>query len=474
MLARTHRLDHNQENPHTLPYQSHHPTKTPARQPLAGPSGKAAAPVTGGKGLLHTTGRTGRVLGAKDRNQAKSGAPESALLFPGGKPSTSAVQAGPSCAPVLSTSQRQQFKTPAPSKTFRPLADLQTPATALRPRHAPMLVASPDVSMEMDAEEEQLEPEEEEDREVEYAGPSGRDYDEPYVPDCPELDYKRAGYGAMLREVSFLGTETHEEWEERDAEERKEMKVEMDELVFLETALDPLVDPSQPMFPLPPSKRRVPLLTKPPNPPSSSAARMRTVSALGSSVSGKSADASARKPSTAVPSFRRPNLNPSASAPVTATRRTLGAIDSSLRTSVRPGVPSTALSSTKPSLAASLSSSTARKPLGRAATRPSSSLSTTSTNGSRPATLALKSTASSSSLRGVGGKSSSTSISSTATASSHAAARKKMAEAEAEEERALGAFGIVDEVEGSALFADENNSLGAGLLEEGFRFDLED
>ncbi|GAA5909007.1 hypothetical protein JCM5296_002108 [Sporobolomyces johnsonii] len=471
MLARTHKLDHNQENPHTAPHQSHHPTKTPARQPLAGPSGKAAAPVAGGKGLLHTTGRTGRVLGAKDRNQGKSGAPESALLFPGGKPATSAAQAGPSCAPVPSTSQQQQFRTPAASKTLRPLADLQTPATALRPRHAPMLVASPDVSMEMDAEEEQPEPEEEEDREVEYAAPSARDYDEPFIPDYPEPDYKTAGYGAMLRGISFLGTETHEEWEQRDAEERKAMKVEMDELVFRETPLDPLDDPSQPMFPLPPSRRRVPLSTKPPNSSSSSVARVRTGSALSSSMSGKPADASGRKPSTAVPSFRRPSLNPSASAPVTTTRRTLTATGNSLRSSVRPGAPSTALSSTKPSLAASLSSSTARKPLGPASTRPSSSLSTSSTNRSRPA---LKPTASSSSIRGGGGKSSSTSISSTATASSHAAAKKKVAEAEAEAERALGAFGIVDEVDGGALFADEDNSMSAGALEEGFRFDLTD
>lgn len=75
MLARSHgpRLDHNAENagPHL-----HH--KTPAR-PLAGKSGQGGgaggAPVTGGKGALMTTARTGRVLGAKDRNLGKGSDP---------------------------------------------------------------------------------------------------------------------------------------------------------------------------------------------------------------------------------------------------------------------------------------------------------------------------------------------------------------------------------------------------------------
>lgn len=71
MLARSQgpRLDPNQENPHRQPH------KTPARPALAGKNATTAgpAPVTGGKGVLGQTARTGRVLGAKDRNQGKHG-----------------------------------------------------------------------------------------------------------------------------------------------------------------------------------------------------------------------------------------------------------------------------------------------------------------------------------------------------------------------------------------------------------------
>lgn len=66
MLARSHgsRLNHNAENPGG----GHLPHKTPAR-PVAGKS--AAPPATVGKGALQNTARSGRVLGAKDRNLAK-------------------------------------------------------------------------------------------------------------------------------------------------------------------------------------------------------------------------------------------------------------------------------------------------------------------------------------------------------------------------------------------------------------------
>ncbi|PRQ76127.1 hypothetical protein AAT19DRAFT_13149 [Rhodotorula toruloides] len=71
MLARSQgpRLDPNQENPHRQPH------RTPARPALTGKNTATAgpAPVTGGKGVLGQTARTGRVLGAKDRNQGKQG-----------------------------------------------------------------------------------------------------------------------------------------------------------------------------------------------------------------------------------------------------------------------------------------------------------------------------------------------------------------------------------------------------------------
>lgn len=101
---------------------------------------------------------------------------DSALLFPS-KPTNTTSTAGPS--------QPQSFKTPAPKpRSLRPLADLQTPATALRPKRAPVLVPSPEVEREpeVDVEAEQAAKlQEMMDREVEYAGPSATDYGEPSI-----------------------------------------------------------------------------------------------------------------------------------------------------------------------------------------------------------------------------------------------------------------------------------------------------
>jgi hypothetical protein len=73
MLSRSQRSNLNQENPQLRPPNSLHPTKTPARQPLAGPSKPG---LTGGKGLQTTAKAAGRVLGAKDGNKGKGAAGE--------------------------------------------------------------------------------------------------------------------------------------------------------------------------------------------------------------------------------------------------------------------------------------------------------------------------------------------------------------------------------------------------------------
>ncbi|GEM07999.1 hypothetical protein Rt10032_c04g2016 [Rhodotorula toruloides] len=252
MLARSQgpRLDPNQENPHR---QTH---KTPARPALTGKNTATAgpAPVTGGKGVLTQTARTGRVLGAKDRNQGKQGnAPEPGLLFTG-KPSTSAqnAKAGPSCQSLQRQQPPpQQFKTPLPNRSLRPLQDFKTPATALRPKHAPsMLVASPDVSLEVDVEEEQKQLDEEEDREVEYAGGSSRDYDEPYIPDWDEPDYKTAGFGEAAVSMPLVPQIDLEEWFREDERARKAFKAELDPEIEKPLALQE-DDSPQPIFPLP-------------------------------------------------------------------------------------------------------------------------------------------------------------------------------------------------------------------------------
>ena len=74
MLSRSTRAPHqlHEENAlHSRPPPSHL-AKTPARQPLAGPSKQGLT--TGGKGLL-TTAKGGRVLGAKDANGGRTPAP---------------------------------------------------------------------------------------------------------------------------------------------------------------------------------------------------------------------------------------------------------------------------------------------------------------------------------------------------------------------------------------------------------------
>jgi hypothetical protein len=72
MLSRSQRQNLNQENPSHRP-GAVHPSKTPARQLLAGPSKPG---LTGGKGL-GLTAKSGRVLGAKDGNLGKSSSGES-------------------------------------------------------------------------------------------------------------------------------------------------------------------------------------------------------------------------------------------------------------------------------------------------------------------------------------------------------------------------------------------------------------
>ncbi|BGP17110.1 hypothetical protein JCM10213_003889 [Rhodosporidiobolus nylandii] len=442
MLARSHglRLDHNQENPGAAALHHHHlPAKTPAR---AGKGVAGPAPTTGGKALLNT-GKGGRVLGAKDRNGGKRDANEpAALLFPG-KPSTS--QAG--CRTPL-----QQFKTPAARKTLRPASEMVTPATGVRPKHAPpLMLATPDVSVEMD--EQPQEEEEESDREVEYAGPSARDYDEPFIPDYPEPDYKTAGYGAALRGMSLAGYEDPAEWEARDAVERGMLKIELDDQIAKREGLDILsTSPtSQPLFPVPP-KRRAPLSAKPVNGasalPASSSARGRVPSAASVSSTG-----AARKPlgsTSSTSSLRRPLASSSTAASSALGAKRPAPSTSSLR--ANPTRPGSGLSSTKPSLS---SASTLRKPLSTAS---SASSSTLSRPRPRPTPLSLSRPTSSASLR-------STTNASAAAAAARGAAKKE----QQDQERELGIFGVVDD-EGESALLDFGEH---GGMEEGFKLDLD-
>ncbi|GAA5829158.1 hypothetical protein JCM3766R1_001000 [Sporobolomyces carnicolor] len=463
MLQRPRAFDHNQENPYAAG-PSHHPNhlnhKTPAR-----PHGKGPAPVTGGKGTLVSTVGRG-VLGKKDGNQAKGGGGESALLFPS-KPSTSDVQ-----QPI--------FKTPAPKpRSLRPLADLQTPATALRPKRAPILVPSPEFEREVEVDveaEEQSRLTEMMAQDVEYAGASATDYEEPYEPECEVTDYKKANYGAALRAMSFHGIETHEEWEARDAEERRNVQFEVEEPITIDS--DPADAESALLFPVPASlaARREPLAAKP------------SRNALASSVRGVPATTTTgatRKPLNPVASpTRRPALQTTQSAPSIATRR------APANSTLGRTVPTSNLSrsTTTASTAGVRSRTTAARPLASATSamrRPTSSLSQSS---SASATVVPRGTRF--------GLSSSTSTTATATAthrkpsssslrqSSLASTRREAqaaAEAAAEKQRRLreaeeanlGAFGITngdDAVE--ALLADTGIDLGRGGF--GFGDDGED
>ncbi|GAA5911857.1 hypothetical protein JCM6882_005219 [Rhodosporidiobolus microsporus] len=457
MLARSHglRLDHNQENPALHSHSQHHtlPTKTPAR------AGKSAAPVTGGKGVL-TTAKTGRVLGAKDRNQGKRDANEpTGLLFPG-KPSTS--QAGPS----------QQFKTPAPSKTLRPLQDMCTPATGVRPKHAPQLMLatpSPDVSMEVD-EHEPVE-EEEIDREVEYAGGSARDYDEPFIPDHPEPDYRTAGFGDALRGLSLGGMEQYSEWDERDAVERGGVKIVLDDDVSKPSSLAHSPS-SQPLFPVP-SARRAPLSAKlsncglsTPNVPSAS--RTRPQSALSGS-----ATLSSRKPltsassSTAPPSARRPLASSSSTSmkpPSSTSHRPLAPSSSTgLRSTPSSSRPTSSLASSKISLSSGASSLSKPSAAPTSTSRPSSAASLTRP---RPAALSLSRPSSAASVRSASASGAKSALSPPVQSAFEASKAQRE-----QEERDLGVFGVTDEgVEDALLdFGGEAEMEAA----EAFRLDLE-
>ncbi|GAA5909298.1 uncharacterized protein JCM6883_005835 [Sporobolomyces salmoneus] len=456
MLQRPRAFDHNQENPYAAgpsthhnpqQQQSHHHHKTPAR-----PHGKGPAPVTGGKGaaLTSTIGRG--VLGRKDGNQGKGGGSgkDSALLFPS-KPSTS--------------QQQQSFKTPAPKpRSLRPLADLQTPATALRPKRAPVLVPSPEAEREVEVDveaEEETKLREMLDQEVEYAGPSATDYEEPYEPECEVTDYKKANYGEFLRTMCFTGVETHEEWEARDAIERQHIEFPLEDTIQLDSDL--IEEESTTLFPVPASHappRRAPLQSKP------------STNALSSSVRSCATTVPARKP--LVPSSsstRRPLLQSTQSAPSTATQRALA-------------------SSRQPTTSTSLSRSTTSKPIGSTSirrplaasmsTRPTSSLSQTSSSSTSRARPPPPSRAASSSVR----KTSSTTLRQSSLVSAQRTQAeteaKKLRERREEEERKLGAFGLTEDVDGVEGMLLEGMELGGGGFGKGwgedgeeFRLDLD-
>ncbi|GAA5867100.1 hypothetical protein JCM8547_006239 [Rhodosporidiobolus lusitaniae] len=445
MLSRSHglRLDHNQENPTAGP--SHHlPTKTPTR---AGKGAASLAPATGGKGPL-TTVKGGRVLGVKDRNGGKRDANEpAALLFPN-KPSTS--QAGPSCQP---------FKTPADRKTLRPAAEMCTPATGVRPRNAPPLMLStpsPDVSMEVD--EQQPEAEEESDKEVEYAGASARDYDEPFIPDHPEPDYRQAGFGASLRGMPYGLQEDPAEWSERDEIERSNVKVGLDEELKQDAALGTSPS-SQPFFPIPP-KHRAALQLKTTNatssisstpnastPNASNTASKRLVPPPSSSILRKSLNGAT--PSSSLRRAPTPSSSRFGAVPSTAKRPTSSTSTSTLR-STAPLRPASSLSSTKPFLA----SSTLRKtgePLCPSSVASLSRPRGTPLPPSRPGSAA--------SIRSNGASGSKGSTTSTV---EDAQLKQE------QQERELGMFGVVaDDLDALLDFGEE------GALETAFKFDLE-
>ncbi|GAA6064169.1 hypothetical protein JCM10212_002991 [Sporobolomyces blumeae] len=445
MLQRARGFDHNQENPQlfaphhtsTHPPLHHHlnPTKTPARP---GKGSAAAPPVTGGKGphVLNTAARG--VLGRKDGNLGGGANPtgtNGALLFPGPSKSTTASCSSSSAVAGPSTSQSHApFKTPAPKpRSLRPLADLQTPATALRPKRAPVLVPSPEVEVEDEVETDVAEGTRQMvdmgDVEVEYAGKSALDYEEPFETGFDEPNYKNAGYGAALRGMSLGGFETHEEWEERDRIERASFEFETD---TVDLRNEPEQSTSDALLPVPKASRRVPLAAKPAN-------RALT-------TSGRSTSSTARKPAPApTASLRRPALQPSTSAPAVPSRRLLA---SSTR-------PISTLSKSTATMGPPKSTTTTRRPLQASTSRPGP-------GSSRPASaLSSSSLRSKAPLQGnaVGHKPSVSSLRATISTSSSsarpavdAAAQRRHAELEQarlvrEEERKLGAFGIVDEDE---------------------------
>ncbi|GAA5992328.1 hypothetical protein JCM10908_000429 [Rhodotorula pacifica] len=460
MLARSHGpgLDHNAENPGG---HLHH--KTPAR-PIAGKSANhtnAAAPATVGKGALQNTARSGRVLGAKDRNLSKGsdqpGQDATGLLFTTGKPSTSQsqAQAGPSsCAPR--PTQQQPFKTPLPNKTLRRPApqDLRTPATALRPKRAPLLEPdSPDVSMEVDTEHDQKEPEEEEDREVEYAGASARDYDEPYVPDWDEPDYKTAGIGAAIRAIPWAKLGDIDEWLQQEELERRMYKATLDDEIPAPAFLQGQDDENQPMFPLP--KVRAPLAGKSSNQSDALARSART--GLASSTSSRpnltastarkplGSSAAARLPPASGPTRPRPPLSHTSS-------------QSSLRAGALQRSTAQASSASMPPPAAA----PARKPLAGSSAAGSTATARLASSTSAVPRPTRPRLAPMGSARTISSPAVTNRLISPATAAVSAAemAAKRKAELEAVE-RALGAFGVVD-TDGSGA-----NALLSGLEEDG-------
>ncbi|ORY89674.1 hypothetical protein BCR35DRAFT_300085 [Leucosporidium creatinivorum] len=408
MLSRSQRSNLNQENPQLRPHSnSLHPTKTPARQALAGPSKSG---LTGGKGLQTTTAKAaGRVLGAKDGNKGK-GAAESTLLFPG-KTSTSTSSAGPSCAPVK----------PAPAP-FLP-SQLRTPSPGLH-KFAP-LSFSPEVEPDVEVEQEEQELDLSEDREVQLAGKSSADYDEPFEPDFPLPNFKAAGFGAAFRATPFFPCEDLAEWEKRDEEERKAFKAELDEEIIKDDFIDSLFDSTKPIFPVP---KRQALSSKTTN-TSSAASRGRPTSVLSNSTNR-------RPPALGAPS--------TVSRPPSTLRKVSPAVASTLRQSNAPPASTKSSLGVKPSAARAPPASSLSRSLGpsTAAPRPRPPLAGAKSASAVPSRLS---------------KTSSSSLKTLNEGGTPMPKQKGSLVGDAEAERELGIWGIED--------------TGLGLLEHGLEME---
>ncbi|KAK4703972.1 hypothetical protein P7C70_g2243, partial [Phenoliferia sp. Uapishka_3] len=238
---------HNNQENSAQPAALQHPTKTPLRQqsqPLKpGLTGGKARAGGGGEGLLQTA-KGGRVLGHKDGNQGKSGA-DANIPVKVTKPSASTSGPIP-VSPIAGPAPSSALLSPTPQPILP--SHLRTPSPGLH-RFASLSLLSPDVENEVEMEEEA--PEEEElDREVEYAGLSSVDYDEPYEPDFPMPDFKSADYGTLLRGLPMSNLDGHEAWEAQDAIDRESFKFTLDsELPSPDSKRARVEEASEPLFP---------------------------------------------------------------------------------------------------------------------------------------------------------------------------------------------------------------------------------
>ncbi|KAM0745869.1 hypothetical protein T439DRAFT_330320 [Meredithblackwellia eburnea MCA 4105] len=498
MFYNRNQANFNQENSN----QQH--LKTPAAKQQSSSHHHSGTTTVNGKQSLQATAARNTILANKDKNTVKR---KDTVTLQFTKPTPKLPIASTSALLQNDKPIQQALLSPPPAQTLP--SHLRTPSPTLH-RLAPLTLLSPASS---DGEElceaeqplQQLQPPElDQDMDVEYAGPSATDYEEPYEDYSTALmpDWRTIKIGPALHSLP-LGTSLagydHDQWAQQDDELRSLQKIEIEveddsELTersrrrAREEEQDRQTERDSPWFPLPKSLLALPTPSSNARPAAGAkSSSTSSVTTTRTTTANKSSSSSSSSKTTATHHPRKPLESSSIRKPTTTTPRPFVLSASTSRSS------STAVGgqSSRSGSTITTGSSMARGGPLTSATVLRGPLATTNSAGRRPP-LVVSSASAKSSLSTISklASSSSTTTSSnrnresvrgTSTSTTRRPIARQASSSLAflseeqtfqvlrgtdEEEKELGVWGLGDGEE-ECLFEDD-----VGLVKEEFTFDL--